>query len=191
MKQNHFNAKKATRLDSEERIRELRPIQLFRDVVGITQGMTCVDLGCGTGTFSFLMALCVGNEGIVYAVDDNAEMLRHLLARRPPPNLRLIHCDAGRTGLYDQIADLCLLALILHEVEQPDILVGEAFRLLKPQGKVLVVEWQADLDSPGPPRKRRLSKEYIERLLKNIGLYHFEYLDWSRNYYLAMGSKKG
>lgn len=189
MSEGHFDTKKASLLDNEERLKELKPQQLLRDIAGITEGMTCVDLGCGTGTFSFPMVRCVGDEGIVYAVDDSTKMLKHLHAKNPPPNLKLIHRDAGQTGLSSDIADFCLLAFILHEVEQPHRLMTEAFRLLKPGGKATAVEWKADLDSPGPPRRKRLTRERIEELFRQVGFYRFKYLDWSPNHYVASVSK--
>lgn len=189
MAEGHFNTKRAPLLDSEGRLEKLRPRELLRDVAGITKGMTCIDLGCGTGTFSFPMVLCVGEEGVVYAVDDSVEMLDIIRAKNPPPNLRIVHRDVAQTGLGSQIADFCLLAFILHEVKQPDVLMAEVFRLLKPECKTLIVEWKADLDSPGPPQSRRLARGHIERLLKQVGFSCFECIDWSNNHYVATGSK--
>lgn len=189
MTEGHFDPKRASLLDSEERLKELRPQQLLTDIAGITKGLTCIDLGCGTGTFSFPMVLSVGNEGIVYAVDDSDEMLEHLRAKNPPPNLRLVYGDARQTGLGSETADFCLLAYILNQVKPPDSLVAEAFRLLKPEGRVLVVEWKADRDSPGPPQSKRVASEHVERLFKQAGFSRFEYIDWSDNRYVAIGKK--
>ncbi len=189
MTEGHFNIERAPVLDNEERLKELRIDQLLTDVAGINKGMICVDLGCGTGAFSFPMVLQVGEEGVVYAVDDSAEMLDYLRTKNPPPNLRLVHSDAEQTGLDSRIADLCLLAFILHEVKQADTLVAEAFRLLKPEGKLLIVEWKAELVSPGPPRKIRLSKEQVNQLCHQAGFSGFKYSDWSKNHYVAVCNK--
>ncbi len=189
MTEGHFNTKRAPVLDNEERLKELRIDKLLTDIAGIAKGMTCVDLGCGTGTFSFPMILQVGEEGVVYAVDDSAEMLDHLRTKNPPPNLRLVHSDAAQTGLDSQIADFCLMASILHEVKQADMLVAEAFRLLKPGGKLLIMEWKAELDSPGPPRKIRLSKEQVNQLSSQAGFSGFKYLDWTKTRYVVVCDK--
>jgi ubiquinone/menaquinone biosynthesis C-methylase UbiE len=189
MTEGHFDPRLSPVLDSEERVKELRPYQLLKDTAGVTSGMTCIDLGCGTGTFSFPMLLCVGSEGFVYAVDDSDEMLDYIRTKNPPPNLILVHGDVSQTGLDNEIADFCLLSSILHEVEQPANLLAEAFRLLKPKGRILAVEWKADLDSPGPPQRRRLSRERVEQLFKHAGFRNFEYLDWSRNHYVVTGGK--
>ncbi len=184
-----FDIKKASKLDSEGRIKELRPYDLLKDVAGVASGMVCIDFGSGTGTFAFPMAQFVGNEGKVYAVDNSTDMLEYIRAKKPPANLVLVQRDVGRTGLDSQIADLCLLAFILHEVKVPDYVINEASRLLKPEGKILVVEWKADLDSPGPPRNRRITKEQLERLFRQAGLSLAEYIDWSGNHYAAIGKK--
>jgi ubiquinone/menaquinone biosynthesis C-methylase UbiE len=189
MTEGHFDPKRAPGLDSQDRIKELRPYELLKDIAGIKPGMTCIDLGSGTGTFSFPMLLCVGSEGIVYAIDDSDEMLEYIRAKNPPPNLILVHSDVSHTGLDNEIADFCLLSSILHEVDRPANLVVEAFRLLKPGGRVLAVEWKADLDSPGPPQIRRLSREKVEQLFKHADLHNFRYLDWSRNHYVVTGDK--
>ena len=189
MTESHFNIGRARKLDNEERIRELKPKQLLEDVGGVAEGMTCIDMGSGTGTFSFPLIQCVGNSGIVYAVDDSAKMLDYIRAKNPPINMRLVHANASCTGLDSGIADLCLLAFVLHEVKEPSILVAEACRLLKPKCKALVVEWKAHLDSPGPPRSRRLTKEHLEILFKQVGLSDFRCIEWSGNHYVAVGNK--
>jgi len=184
-----FDVKRAAKLDSEGRLKDLRLDEFLKDVARVTEGMVCIDFGSGTGTFALPLAQYVGNNGKVYAVDSSAEMMGHIQAKNPPPNLILVQRDVANTGLDDQIADICLLAFILHEVKQPESLIAEASRLLKPQGRLLVVEWKAELESPGPPKSRRIARGQIEQLFGHAGLSSIQYLDWSGNHYVAIGSK--
>ena len=177
-------------LDSKQRQKWLRTHDLIKGIAGINRGMTCVDLGCGAGAFSFPLALAVGNEGTVYAVDNDSEVLKRISEKDPPPNLIPVHGDASQTGLESQIADICLMVLILHEVEQPDRVMAEAFRLLKPEGKALVMEWREDFDSPHPSHNERITREKIEQLFKQAGFSSFEYTDWSNSHYVASCWKK-
>ncbi|MFC1977870.1 class I SAM-dependent methyltransferase [Chloroflexota bacterium] len=177
------------RLESEERLKKLRPNELIKDLAGVTRGMTCVDLGCGTGTLSFPMVVSVGDQGIVYAVDNSAEMLEYIRAKNPPKNLKLVQCDASQTGLSSQIADSCLMALVLHDIEQPERVMAEAFRLLKPQGKAVVIELREDFDSPHHSRDKRIGREHVEQLFKQGGFSCFEYTNWSKSQYVATGIK--
>ena len=182
-----FDIKQASKLDSEGRIKELRPYELVKDVAGVRDGMVCIDFGSGSGTFALPLASYVGDAGKIYAVDRSAEMLEHLRAKNPPPNVILVQRDVEQTGLDNGIADVCLLAFILHEVKVPDRLMAEAFRLLKPGGRVMVVEWKAELASPGPPQKVRLTRGQVEQLFKQVGLALVMYIDWSVNHYVVIG----
>ncbi|MFC2071377.1 class I SAM-dependent methyltransferase [Chloroflexota bacterium] len=186
----HFDhERRALVMDSEERLKALRPDELIGELAGVTKGMTCVDLGSGTGALSFLMIRCVGSKGVVYAVDNSAEMLEYMRVKKPPSNLISVQCDAGQTGLDSNIADFCLMSLILHDIEQPDRVMAEAFRLLKPGGKALVMELTEDFDSPHHPHDKRLGKKRLEQLFKQASFSCFECTDWSRSQYAATGVK--
>jgi ubiquinone/menaquinone biosynthesis C-methylase UbiE len=184
-----FDVKQAQKLDNPERVRDLRPYELLKKVAGISSGEICVDLGSGTGTFALPMAELVGSKGKVYAVDKSAEMQAYIRAKNPPTNLKYISNDVGRTGLNGQIADVCFLAFILHEVKEPKNVIAEAFRLLISNGRLVVVEWKAELDIPGPPGKVRISKEQIGHLFSQNGLTLMNYISWSQNHYVALGKK--
>jgi len=185
-----FDIKEAHKLDNPRRIRDLRPQELLKDVAGVTNGNTCVDFGSGTGIFALPMAELVGAEGRVYAVDNSVEMLAHIRAKNPPTNLMLLHSDAERTGLNSQIADVCLLAFILHEVKEPAKLISEAIRLLKPEGRIIVVEWNPNFDSPRPPQKKRLSIRQVDQLFEQSGLTLVSHMSWTKKHYVAVGKLK-
>jgi ubiquinone/menaquinone biosynthesis C-methylase UbiE len=185
-----FDVKQAHKLDNPGRIKDLRPQELLKEVALIETGDTCIDFGSGTGVFAIPMADMAGSAGRVYAVDNSLEMLGHIKAKNPPQNLVLVQSGVVETGLDNGISDLCLLAFILHEIEEPGKLIAEALRLLKPEGRLVIVDWNAELDSPGPPRKVRISKEQIVQLFEGKGLTLVKYVDWSQNYYIAVGEIK-
>ena len=54
---------------------------------------------------------------------------------------------------------------------------------------MLIVEWKEELDSPGPPRKVRLAEKQVRQLFDRAGFKDFEYIDWTVNTYLAVGTK--
>lgn len=64
-------------LDSDIR-RRLQPPDKLIQRSGIESGMTVMDLGCGSGAFTPIVARAVGNQGKIYAVDIQPEMLRQL-----------------------------------------------------------------------------------------------------------------
>jgi ubiquinone/menaquinone biosynthesis C-methylase UbiE len=184
-----FDVKHAHKLDNPERIKNLRPLEILKDIAKVSDGETCVDFGSGTGVFALPMAELVSSAGRVYAVDSSPEMLEHIKAKNPPSNLFFVNSDVRRSGLDNQIADVCLFAFILHEVKEPGNLVAEACRLLKPGGRLLIIEWKAELDSPGPPKHARISKERVMQIFDENNLTAVEYIDWSPNYYIVLGRK--
>jgi len=189
MTDTHFDTSKAARLDNEGRIKELRIQELLRDVGKIKGGTVAVDLGCGTGAFALRLAPLLGTKGKVYAVDDSADMLNILKSRNPPPNLVTKKADFTSTGLESEIADFCLAAFILHETKEKQRLLDEAFRLLKPGGRLLAVEWRAELDSPGPSQKIRVSAEIMEALFAKAGFKGFKSSNWTEKHYYGVGVK--
>ena len=184
-----FDINRADKLDISSRIDELKPVGLLRDIARIKPAMICVDLACGTGTLAIPMAELTGVKGRVYAVDRSAEMLEHLRHKRPPDNIITVQSDVANTGLDNEIADFCLMAFILHEVEKPESIILEASRLIKPGGLAMVIEWREDRNSPGPPRQIRVKKTYLNQIFGERGFSDCDFIDWSDNYYVALSMK--
>lgn len=111
----------------------------------------------------------VGKEGKVFAVDVSEKMLSYLKEKSPPGNVELIQADIANTGLDDNIADVCVIGFVLHEMSSPQLLVKEIYRLLKVNGKALIIDWQAKEPPPGPPRAERISKEDAMALFTSAG----------------------
>ena len=160
---------------------------LLSDFIEIKEGMTWVELGSGTGVFSCALANYVGENGVVYAVDDSNEMLEYIRKKKLPQNMLLLHRDAGDTGLESEIADVCLLAFILQEVNTSDKIINEAYRLLKPNGKVLIVEWKAELTPKGPPVNVRITKDKLKKLFNQSGIADCIYIDCYIKPYVSVG----
>jgi ubiquinone/menaquinone biosynthesis C-methylase UbiE len=185
-----FDISRAAKLDISSRINELKPLELLRDIGQVKKCMICVDLGCGTGTLSLPMVGLTGAKGAVYAVDRSSEMLEHLIHKNPPENIITVQSDVAATGLDSGIADFCLMAFILHEVEKPETIVMEAARLLKPGARAMVIEWREDRDSPGPSRQKRVGRLELTGLFHKNGFQDCSFIDWSDNYYVARAIKK-
>jgi ubiquinone/menaquinone biosynthesis C-methylase UbiE len=76
-----FDVKKAYKLDNPERVKNLKPVEILKDIAKVSDGETCVDFGSGTGVFALPMAELVGDTGRVYAVDSSPEMHEHIRAK--------------------------------------------------------------------------------------------------------------
>ena len=99
-----------------------------------------VDLGCGDGYLTIEMAAWARR---VVAVDRSAEVLarsRERAARRRLKNIEWRQGDFEDVPLPHASADLVLLSQALHHAERPDRALAEAFRLLRPGGRLLVLD---------------------------------------------------
>lgn len=127
----------------DSRIR--RWLQNPRKIVGpyIEEGMTVLDVGCGPGFFTVEMAQLVGKSGRVIAADLQEGMLEKIKVKIQGTELEeritLHKCEADRIGISEQV-DFVLLFYMVHEVPDVDALFKEIESILKPGGKILMVE---------------------------------------------------
>ncbi len=122
--------------------------------LGLTESCRdVVDFGCGYGTFAIPAARVVW--GTVHAFDIESEMVE--LTRRKAyecslANVRVEQRDfvAHGTGLLEESVDYVMLFNILH-CEDPQTLLGEAWRILG-RGKLLgIMHWNYDPTTPRGP----------------------------------------
>ena len=148
---------RAGHLDSKLR----RWLQNPQKLVGpyITSGMTVLDVGCGPGFFSCEMARMVGDSGRVIAADLQDGMLEKVREKIQGTELEgrieLHHCDRSRIG-WDGAADFVLAFYMLHELPDQQSFFQEISTLLKPGGRMLIVE---------PPL--HVSKDAFDTTLQN------------------------
>jgi ubiquinone/menaquinone biosynthesis C-methylase UbiE len=109
----------------------------------VKEGMAALDFGCGPGFFTLAMADLVGPSGRVIACDLQDGMLEKLRAKIAGSKfekvISLHKCAADRIGVSDSV-DFILVFYMLHEVPNPEKYLKEISSLLKPGGKVLLVE---------------------------------------------------
>jgi len=123
--------------------------------LGLIDGMKVVDLGAGSGFYSYEAAKRVGSSGRVYAVDVQKDILERLRSTGVSNGLRNIEVvwgnaeKIGGTKLREGIADRVIASNILFQIEKPEEFSLEIKRLLRPGGKVLVVDW-SEVSAIGP-----------------------------------------
>lgn len=115
--------------------------------LGLMDGQKVVDLGAGSGFYSIEAAKKVGSSGRVYAVDvqkNLLERLRSVSTAQGVRNIEVVWGNAekiGGTKLRESLADRVVASNILFQIEKPDEFCLEIKRILKPGGKVMVIDW--------------------------------------------------
>lgn len=104
--------------------------------VGIKPGFHILDYGCGPGSYSVIVAQLVGPTGKVYALDIHplaVHRVQHIASKRRLTNVETI-CSDCATGLENAAMDVVLLYDIFHHLSDPQAVLKELHRVLKPDG---------------------------------------------------------
>lgn len=125
---------------------------------GLHAGETVVDLGCGAaGHYVFPAARAVGESGKVYGIEiqpDHARKVKRSAEELGFDAVEVIVGDIERphgTKLADALADAAILTNVLFQLENKSAAVDEAKRILRPRGRLLLVDWTDSFGGLGPP----------------------------------------
>lgn len=139
------------------------------------------DIGCGTGHFTIPLAgLCKK----VYALDISItmlDMLRKNLNSKGVDNIELFQSQESLLPLDTNNIDGVLMAFVAHEVDKPHNFFSEVTRILKPGGRVNIVEFAKVLSFGGPPLSHRLAPEQMDTWASEVGLSKGKSWKWSRS----------
>jgi len=104
--------------------------------VGIKPGFHVLDFGCGPGSYLVPLAALVGESGKVYALDIHPlaiQKVKDIASKKQLTNVETILSDC-QTGLPDHNLDAVLLYDAFHHLSDPDVVLKELHRVLKPGG---------------------------------------------------------
>ncbi|HEV2236655.1 MAG TPA: methyltransferase domain-containing protein [Ktedonobacterales bacterium] len=183
-----FDPRQKDQLLSEERQKLLQPAKLLRSL-GLRAGDTLADIGCGPGFFTLPAAEIVGPRGLVYAADIQGDMLSAVKTRANEANLtnvQVIKSSDTQVPIRAASVDMALLAFTLHEIDQRARFLHRVSRLLKPSGKLIIIEWEKQSDAPGPPANARLTAEDAIKDAEAAGLVLAEQRNLNVFHYLCV-----
>ncbi len=152
---------------------------------GIKPGMQAADFGSGSGAYALAIAEALGSRGRVYAIDVQRDLLRRTkqeAMHRGYGNVEVIWGDVempGGTKLADGALDLVLISNLLFQLADKAPALAEAHRILKPGGRLVIIDWTDALAMPGagqnktvrfgPHRKSIVAKEEAHALVAEAG----------------------
>jgi ubiquinone/menaquinone biosynthesis C-methylase UbiE len=149
--------------------------QAIIDQLDFFEGSRVADFGCGTGYFSFPISRKVGKSGLVYALDvlpQKIEVVESLIKTQEITNIIPKHVNVEKIGgskIEADTMDWVVIKDMLFQNTNKEIILEEAKRVLKPGGRVLLVEWKTGDTQIGPEQSLRLLKEDAMILARTAG----------------------
>lgn len=159
----------------------LNPQEVIRKLK-LRKGLSVADFGSGSGGWVLPIAEIV-QEGTVYAVDILDEPLSALRAKAEMRRLANIRFAKGNveslegSTLIRNSCDFVLMTNLLFEVESKEAVFDEAKRVLKPRGKILIVDWKEGASAG--PSEGRVKIDDLKKLAKKKGFNVLEEFDAS------------
>ncbi len=133
-------------LDRPERESEERPTRAV-DALRLKSGMVIADVGAGSGYYTVRLARAVGRTGKVYATDLQPGMLdliRAKMAREKLDNVTMVRGTPTDPNLPDATFDMILMVDVYHELSGPQAFVARLKRALKPDGRLVLIEFRGE-----------------------------------------------
>jgi ubiquinone/menaquinone biosynthesis C-methylase UbiE len=170
------------------------PEEVFKHLA-LDSGDWVLDLGCGPGDYSLRLAQLVGPEGKVFALDKwqtAIERLAESAAELGRHNLEPVLADITRElPLQSNCIDLCLISTVLHIFPPPKFeqsMFTELRRVLKPSGRLAVIECKKEDQPWGPPKHMRIAPEELRKGLEPYGFAKSHYADLGKTYMMIFAS---
>lgn len=166
----HFDVTRLPRMKDPGRLQDLPP-EVIWGVVGGPQVQCLIDLGSGPGVFSIAFARKIP-EGVVYAADlapEALDMVREDCAEAGVPNVIPVRTSAVYVPLPDATADVVVQINLHHHLADQLGTLAECHRLLKPGGRIAIIDWAKKETPKGPPLEMRCTPEGVGEQLKQSG----------------------
>jgi ubiquinone/menaquinone biosynthesis C-methylase UbiE len=165
-----FDVARLERLNDPGRFDTLDPAVMW-EALGEPDPAIIVDVGAGTGLFAARFAR-FAPQATVYAVDTEDAMISWMRENRPEvAEGRIVPVKGEETKipLPDDFAGLVVMINLHHELADKDASYAEVFRVTKPGGQVLVVDYRPGDTPKGPPQAVRASAEELMAHLERAG----------------------
>lgn len=137
------------------------------EAIDVAPDAIIADIGAGTGYYSFRLAKKVP-KGKVYAVDIQDEMITMLKEKKRQLKdsiVQVVKSNTKSPNLPDNSVDLAIMVDVYHELEYPQEMLQALKKALKPNGKILLIEYRGE-DSSVPIKP--LHKTTVVQLGKEL-----------------------
>lgn len=120
----------------------------FVAFAGLSPGERILDVGCGTGSLTFVLAKNIEVADIT-AIDYSSVFVKAASQRNTDPRIKISQADACALPFEDGTFDRALALLVLHFIPQADKAISEMRRVVRPHGVVAAAVWDHLGGMPG------------------------------------------
>ena len=166
-----FNPDYLWYLESPSRDTWQKPDQVIK-TLHISPRDVVADIGAGGGYFTERFSKTVGPFGLVYATDVQDVMLEDLKKRanaRGLHNVKVVRGAFDNPMLPENSCDLVFFSSVDKEIDNRVDYMRKVRRVLKPGGRVAIIEYRPGATVVGPPPEMRLSSEQVKGELAASG----------------------
>ena len=140
--------------------------------MGLREGDHIADIGGGTGYFSRPFARRVGPRGVVYCCDLATYLLEYLqikAAAEGLSNIVTVYAAMDRPMLPYASVDVIFFCDTNHHLENRVEYYKGLIPLLRPGGRLVVVDWKKERMEVGPPPSHTVAKSVVMEEMKEAG----------------------
>jgi 2-polyprenyl-3-methyl-5-hydroxy-6-metoxy-1,4-benzoquinol methylase len=127
-----------------------------------------LDLGAGKGLFTIALASLLGSGSAVHAVDKDQRSLDAIKFKSSSATITKLRKDFVNENLDWEKWDGILMANALHFVSNPLAFLQKAKQNLRPNGRLIIVEYNTDTSNPWVPFP--ISFQSLRKLIRAAGL---------------------
>jgi len=190
MKEKKFNYKKLHKLNDPDRLLDIPPKYIWNKI-NIEKPGVLVDIGAGTGFFSvhFLKYIKIGK---IFACDTSDIMIQWMKNNICPqyPHIVPLKMKKNAVPLKNGIADLVYMINLHHELDNPETILKESFRILKNNGAIFIVDWKKEDMSDGPPTDFRYLPEQVKDQLRSVEFRNVNIFNDMSKHFLVVANKR-
>ena len=189
MNEKKFDPKKLQKLNNPQRLKDIPPDYVW-DKLNIEKADVLVEIGAGTAFFGIAF-LPYAKALKIYACDVSEVMISWVKENVVPrfPNITPVKTEEHSVPLDDAIADLVYMINLHHELDNPNLTLEESYRILKPGGKIFIVDWKKKDMADGPPTQIRCLPDQVKEQLMNSGFKRVNIFSELPKHFLLIGEK--
>lgn len=141
----------------------------------LREGDTVADLGAGSGQYMKPLSDAVGKSGRVYLCDIQKSLVEAMgnhARERGITNVRPLWGDLEHTGgirIDDHTLDTAILSNVLFQIEDKKTAIAEIGRILRPGGKLYIVDWSESFGGMGPRPEDVITEDEVRSLCEAGG----------------------